>query len=446
MQLLEHLRARRGTRTWPAMALLGVMVAVLAPSSLAAKGRPPGALARSAPLTGVNIVGLDSSSSNPGFAIAQAHALHAQLVRVAVSWALIEPNKGELSPGSLGAIDRIFSAAQANGVKVILTLEASPCWASSAPASILGGCVPGRLTPANAWPPTDPGDYAAMAGFLAKRYGAQLEAIEVWNEPDHSNQNYFAGPEKPKRYAAILRAAYPAIKAADPQVLVLGGSLVGSNGVFLRELYKAGIKGFYDGLAVHYYNLVLGSVRAIHEVQVANHDTKPLWLDEFGWTSCYPKANVQEEQACVDTQTQSANLADVYRSLRRTPYVAAEVMYDLQNSHTEDFGVLNIDGTRKPAFAALAKIFSSPFGNPRPVVLRLARKNGRIVASGSGPVGDYMELEAFSGTRLRYRSLFILDRFNRYSLKLPRVLGTHGLKIRVYQYWAGLGKAAQRSI
>ena len=71
---------------------------------------------------------------------------------------------------------------------------------------------------------------------------------------------------------------------------MVAGSLVGSNGAFLRALYAAGIKGYYDGLSVHYYHLTLASLRSIHEVQVANGDTKPLWLDEFGWSSCWPRA------------------------------------------------------------------------------------------------------------------------------------------------------------
>jgi hypothetical protein len=40
----------------------------------------------------------------------------------------------------------------------------------------------------------------------------------------------------------------------------------------------------------------------------------------------------------------------------------------------------------------------------------------------------------------------VLNRFNRYALRLPSVLGTSGLRVRVYQYWAGLGRAAQRTI
>jgi hypothetical protein len=80
------------------------------------------------------------------------------------------------------------------------------------------------------------------------------------------------------------------------------------------------------------------------------------------------------------------------------------------------------------------------------VTLRLARHRGHVVASGSGPVGDFMELEAFKRGVLRYRAVFVLDRFNRYSITIPRVLGTRGLLVRTYPYWTGPGAAAQKHI
>jgi len=55
-------------------------------------------------------------------------------------------------------------------------------------------------------------------------------------------------------------------------------------------------------------------------------------------------------------------------------------------------------------------------------------------------------LEAFVGGVLRYRALFILNRFNRYTIPLPRVLGTRAIQVRVYQYWAGLAGAALAGI
>jgi polysaccharide biosynthesis protein PslG len=405
-------------------------------------------LANATPLGGMNIAGLgyNSSPEQADRKIAAADALHAKLVRAPIPWSALEPNgPNQINLKALAFIDRLVSDASTRGIKVIMTVDSTPCWASSAPASLLRACSPEHFSEANAWPPSNPSTYATVVGYLASRYGTRLGAIEIWNEPDQANQAYFAGPHKAQRYAAVLRAAYPAIKQANPNVPVLAGSLVGSNGAFLRALYAAGIKGYYDGLSVHFYNLVLGSLRNTHEAQLASGDSKPLWLDEFGWSSCWPR-RIQEEQACVTKQVQATNLANTFHSLARTSYLAAEIMYDLQESSTENFGVLTRSGARKPAFTALSEVLSSPFGHPSPTTLRLRKRNGRIIASGSGPVGDYMQLEAFQGSSLRYKALFTLDRFNHFTIKMPRVLGTSGVRVRVYQYWAGFGGAAQRSI
>jgi Cellulase (glycosyl hydrolase family 5) len=399
---------------------------------------------------GVNIAGLQygSTPAQADAEIASAQQLHVKLVRVNVLWSVMEPNgPSSIDPGALAFTDRLVSDAAAAGLRVIMTADGTPCWASSAPASVLGLCRPQQTSKANAWPPVRPADYASFVGFLAQRYGTRLAGIEIWNEPDQANQQYFAGPDKPRRYAAILRPAYTAIKHANPAVPVLAGSLVGSNGVFLRALYAAHIKGYYDGLSVHFYNLTLGSLRAIHEVQLANRDSKPLWLNEFGWSSCWPRYMIQQEQACVTPQAQATNIVDLYRSLARAPYVASAVVYDLQGSVTEDFGLLNGSGTPKPAFPAFSQaLLSSRAQNPSPIKLSLRRRGSRIQASGSGPVGDYMQLEAFIAGKLRYRALFVLDRFNRYSVELPKALGTSGVQVRVFQYWAGAGKGIKRGI
>jgi polysaccharide biosynthesis protein PslG len=404
--------------------------------------------ASGAQLGGVNILSLipGASMAEADAAISSARALHAKVVRTDLPWSAFEPQAAQtMSAPALAFADHVIDDAASAGLRVIITVDSTPCWDSTAPPALLRKCKPGSFTAANSWPPKNPSDYAAFVAFLARRYGSKLAAIEVWNEPDQSNEKYFAGPNKPARYAAILRAAYPAIKQADPQLTVLGGSLVGSNGSFLKALYAAGIKGFYDGLSVHFYNLTLASLRAIHEVQLAAGDNTPLWLDEFGWTSCWPH-RIEQEQGCVTTQTQASNLANAFRSFAQAPYLAAAVVYKLQDSRSEDFGVLSTTGTRKPSFKALAQVLKSSRGPITPVTLRLARDGSRVRASGSGPVGDFMQLEAFQGTVLRYRALFTLNRFNDFSITLPAALGTSGLRVRVYQYWAGVGKAAQKSI
>ncbi len=365
----------------------------------------------------------------------------AKVIRSDVPWSAFEP----LGPGQIDPPRRpsptVSSRRRAGGIRVIMTADSTPCWASSAPAALLAGCNPSQPSAASSWPPREPADYAAFVAYLAARYGTQLAAIEVWNEPDQANEAYFAGPDKPERYAAVLRAAYPAIKAANPNVPVLAGSLVGPNGGFLRALYAAGIEGFYDGLAVHYYTLTLAAVRSIHEVQLANGDHTPLWLDEFGWSSCWPR-QIEQEQGCVTAATQAANITNTLRSLARSPYVAAAVTYKLRDSSSEEFGLLSASGARKPSFAGFAAAL--PTRSARSARHAEARQEGTPRRRHRLGAGRRLHAHgSFRGGVLRYHAFFTLDRFNRYSIALPAVLGTRGLQVRVYQYWAGPGKKSR---
>jgi hypothetical protein len=429
-----------------ALALCGL--AAVAPAA-GAQAAPRARSSAVAPLGGVNVTGLSygSQPAEADRAIAVARKLHAKVVRTELLWAVMEPRgPGQIDPKALAFTDRLMADAAAAGIKVIATARGTPCWDSSAPAALLAKCSTDQFSVANRWPPRDVTGYSAFVAYLAQRYGPKLAAIEIWNEPDQANELYFAGPNKAKLYAALLRAAYPAIKQANPNVRVLAGSLVGSSGIFLRSLYADGIKGFYDALAVHFYTLTVAALRTFRQVQVENGDTKPLWLDEFGWSSCWPHRHIEQEQACVTADIQAANIRDMFRTLARVPYVGAELIYTLQDSPGEEFGVVSTSGKHKRAFSALAGVLESPFGITSPVKLSLHRRRGRIVASGLAPVGDFMSLEAFRGGVLRYHAVFTLNRFNRYAISLPRILGTSGLKVRVYQFQAGPRKAAQKLI
>lgn len=424
-----------------------LVLCCLASAATAAAGK--GAHRPKAPLGGVNVIGLGYGSrpAEADNAIALARRLHAKVVRTELLWAVMEPRgAGQIDPQALAFTDRLMADAAAAGIRVIATVRGTPCWDSSAPAPLLSGCSPTHLSAANRWPPTDVGGYASFVAYLARRYAPQLAAIEIWNEPDQANELYFAGPDKAKLYAALLRAAYPAIKQANPHVRVLAGSLVGSSGVFLHALYEDGIKGYYDALAVHFYTLTLDALRSFRHAQLENGDSKPLWLDELGWSSCWPQRSIEQEQACVTPRIQATNIHDIFRSLARVPYLGAVVIYTLQDFPEEEFGAVTAGGAHKLAFSALAGVLSSPFGPTSPVKLSLRRRGGRVLASGSAPVGDYMTLEAFRGKVLRFRAVFALDRFNRFAIALPRVLGTSGLTVRVYQVQTGPAKSAQKRI
>jgi Cellulase (glycosyl hydrolase family 5) len=427
------------------LALAGALAVFASASADARHAKAPRATPKS-PMLGVNIS--DADGDVPAAAAADINAaasLHATIVRTEVPWSVLQPTgPGSYETKALTSLDGLIADASAKKIRVILLVDSSPCWETTAPAALLAGCT-AKNSPANGYPPKSTADYAAFVAFLAARYGTSLAAIEIWNEPDHVNEHYFAGPEKARHYAELLRAAYPAIKKAGPTVSVIAGSLVGSNGVFLDALYAQGIKGYYDGLAVHYYGLTLASLRAIRKVQLANGDKTPLWLDEFGWSSCYPHA-LEAEQPCVTESIQGTNLRDAVRSISHASYVAAAVTYRLRDSADGHFGVLTAAGAQKPSFAGLASAFASPFGPVSKPKLKLRKHSGHVIASGSGPVGDIMELEASGKAGLHYVATFVLDRFNKYKLTLPGAIGTHSVHARVYQLWAGKHSAATASI
>jgi hypothetical protein len=430
-----------------ALALALIAFACAAPAGIAGRTAQAGA-APNALVGGINLSG---AANRPLQAadqeVRQAKALGARIVRIEVPWSALEGGgPGQLEVNGLAYTDRVVNDAAADGIGVIILVDSTPCWASSAPESVRGGCAPSHRRAASSWPPSDPATAARFFAFLAQRYGSRLTALEVWNEPDQSNELYFAGPEKAVHYAALLRAAYTAIKSVAPSVQVLGGSLVGSNGVFLRALYAAGIKGYYDGLAVHFYTLTLAALRQFRQVQLANGDPSRLWLDEFGFPTCWPKQSAEQEIPCVTRSVQAADFTSIFHSISQQPYVAAVLPFKLADSTNEDFGVLSATGARKPSFAALRGVFASPFGSPPPVTLKLRRRGQRVLATGSGPVGDIMQLEALRGQTLRFRATFTLERFNRYTLALPPVIGTHGLRVRVFGLWSGPRKAAQKSL
>jgi polysaccharide biosynthesis protein PslG len=417
----------------PASLLLRRAVAPLvAAGALAA---PAAAVA--APLEGVAIGRPTAPEAEWRADLDRVQALGVRAVRTDLPWEALEPTgPGQLDPAALARADAFFAEARRRGIRPVVQMLVTPCWASSAPEAERATCRPGAQDAATAYPPRDPQDFARIAAFVAGRWGAGLTAFEVWNEPDQANEKYFKGPDKVARYAALLKAAYPALKRAAPSLPVLGGALVGADGRFLTALYRAGIKGSYDGLSVHFYDLPLAQLRLIRQAQLRNGDTKPVWLMETGWTSCAPAQRTQDQHTCVTAGQQARNLRDLVGAVQRTSYLRGLFVFALRDAPELSFGLFDRSGARKPAFGVLREAFRSPRAPRRPT-LRLRRAGGRITASGTGPAGDALGLEVRVRGRLRYRANFRLDRDGAYRLRLPRALGTRGLRVRVQQFWTG---------
>nr|MBA2712044.1 cellulase family glycosylhydrolase [Rubrobacteraceae bacterium] len=228
--------------------------------------------------------------------------------------------------------------------------------------------------------PQNPADYAEFMGFLANRFKGKVAAYEVWNEPN-LKRFWSTGPD-PVEYAAMLRAAYPVIKAADPEAKVVFGGTSGNDYGFIDAAYTAGVKGYFDVMASHPYpycgstgprairrtssgrisrDSFLG-YREIRATMAARDDLKPIWFTELGWntstTTCDPGAGVW--QGGVTRERQAQYLYDAFRMIEADKYVQVALWYDFRNNAwagDEDtpearYGLLQTDFSPKPAYFA----------------------------------------------------------------------------------------------
>lgn len=163
-------------------------------------------------------------------------------------WAYIEEEPGRYN---WVHADQVVAHAARQGLTLIARLGYVPQWARPKDTSPLY-LDKDRFA-----------DFARFAAAFVARYQKQVQYVIIWNEPNLALEWGYQPPD-PAKYTAMLRAVYPQIKAANPQVQVLAGALAptlappgseaGTNDlVFLQAMYDAGAAAYFDILAVHAY-------------------------------------------------------------------------------------------------------------------------------------------------------------------------------------------------
>ncbi len=172
-----------------------------------------------------------------------------------VRWADLEKVKGTID---FGTLDNDIPLAAKYHVKVLISVVTAPRWAREKGAS---------ANPDHNGPPGDPQDYVNFVTAIIKKYPGAIHAVEVWNE-----QNLDREWDSPKglqaaQYVALLSAAYKAVKAIDPNILILSGALspvsISSppqfydDFVYMDALIKAGMLNFADCVGAHHNGINL---------------------------------------------------------------------------------------------------------------------------------------------------------------------------------------------
>jgi hypothetical protein len=350
----------RNVRNWSS-ALATVLVAACA-GLTAFSGSALGAQ------DGINIANFFGSASQNAHLESLIDRLHPSWVRVFVNWDQVEDAPGVYAESQLHAYTALFDALPA-GTKVDAVLVGTPSWAGGGTSS----------------PPASDQSFGAFANFLANDFGSRVAAYEIWNEEDSTSE--WSGT--PAQYVGLLAAAYPAIKAANPNASVILGGLAANDYPYLQELYQAGAQKYFDAVAVHTDNAcsVLspyafaynpGTLQinrwsflgftTVHSVMAANGDSaKPIYMTELGWattqSTCNSGSSAGKRVAGVSDKQQALYLRQAYHCLDQPQYsyVAAGMWFDMADFGTQDtfrnrYGLMTYGLQPKPAFKAFAKL------------------------------------------------------------------------------------------
>lgn len=284
--------------------------------------------------------------------LGELQALGVQDVRIAVPWVYVQPYAQSYDWAKL---DTIVGAAAARDMGVLGVIHATPAWEGA----ILNGHP-------------DPHDFAAFASAVATRYSGKISAYELWNEP---NGVTFYSPVSPEDYTDLLKAAYPAIKTADPDAIVIGGVLGAVKTVpgitmnaptFVQRMYAAGAHGYFDALSYHPYHYTtpfsqgtdpdspLEQVAAIRSLMVANGDgARQVWASEYG----LPTSSVSQAQ-------QAAYIHDFVASWQNVDGAGPMFIYTTRDTNTgsfddeANFGLFETDWTKKAAADTVANLIT----------------------------------------------------------------------------------------
>ena len=223
-----------------------------------------------------NIMGAQLKGINDNNGLQLMLDANSAWTRLDYRWSLVQPSEGPIEWGNASKLDEHLINADSVGMEVLLILGDAPVWARF-PEWPCGGKI-------------NPDKYEFFEVFIyefVKRYSNppfNIKYFEMWNEPeaagalgcwgDPSDGAYYGG----KAYGEMLKVAYPAAKAANPNAEILVGGLLldcdptlgltNSDGsikncvpsYFLKGILEVGAGDSFDGVAFHAYDYYGGEL------------------------------------------------------------------------------------------------------------------------------------------------------------------------------------------
>ncbi len=309
--------------------------AVLWASSAAAQ--PP---ALSAPF----VVGIGTSIHDPREAAAAMSELGVRSMRVDAPWAMLEPTPGRYYVPEW--LESAVDSARERGIEPLLILAyGHPVYGTDKPRT-----------------PAAIEAFVRYSAFVVRHFAGRVRWFDLWNEWDaHTGRTT---PGSADDYVALARRVYPAIKAANPDAVVLSGG-ISSYGLargWVERFIELGGLEFVDGLSLHPYNFqersantpeaALATVDRVHALAVAAGRDLPIYVTEMGYPAFAGRGGVAPDVA-------AAYLTRFVLLASARAYVAGVWWYGLRDQGTDpanqehNFGVLDAAMRVKPTGVAL---------------------------------------------------------------------------------------------
>ena len=242
----------------------------------------------------------------------------------------------------LQKIDAVVAAVKAGGLKILGLIDGGTVtgygqaqWAANS-AEMAGGMGDNPFID----------QMGSTFAMLSAHYAGQIDAWEVWNEPNAWTQSYGVGGSfiYPSNFAWLLRRIKENQKDSAP--IVSGGIFAFADGSGLHTgidylnaaVSQAAQQGFtveYDYVGLHLYM----SIEQYPQTLAAYAGGAPLFVTEWGWAT--PPSTEQQ---------QAQYLASATQTFRSSP-VAGAFWFKLQDDSALKYGLLRSDGSAKPALA-----------------------------------------------------------------------------------------------
>jgi polysaccharide biosynthesis protein PslG len=264
-------------------------------------------------------------------------------VKQTFAWADLEPRPGEWD---FSQSDRILAELEARNLRLVARLGETPDWALSIP----------KVGDVHDAPAADLTTWRNYCGTLAARYVGRIKAYQIWNEPNLSRE-WGGQPPDPAGYTELLRICSEAIRAADPEAILISAGIAPtgnndatamSDDLYLNGMYQAGFQQYVDVVGVHAPGFSdpatdpseppqgrwasFRRVEDLRKIMINNGDAaRQMAILETGWTTdeldpTYAWFAVSQEEQAANLEAAYAYAAEHWRpwvGLMSAIYIAA---------------------------------------------------------------------------------------------------------------------------